>query len=322
MLPVFTIVPILMTHTFPHRHLLDIEPLSKDDILALLDRAARYAEQNRSPRKKIDKLAGKTVVNMFLESSTRTRTSFEIAAKRLGADVVNFNAALSSINKGETLLDTLRVVDSMQVDAIVMRHQENGAPEFISQHVKAAVLNAGDGSNAHPTQALLDALTIRRHKNRLEGLTIAICGDVEHSRVARSNIRLWKKFGSTVRLFSPPQFAPKDLGALGVQAYPNMAEALRDADVVMMLRIQNERLGKGEFAMPVEEYHALYGLDHAKLKPARPDVIVLHPLPMNRGVEITDELADDRQYSLFFEQVEMGVAVRMACLDMLLSAQI
>jgi aspartate carbamoyltransferase catalytic subunit len=307
-----------MTYTFPHRHLLDIEQLSKNDILALLDLAARYAEQNRSPRKKIDKLAGKTVVNMFLESSTRTRTSFEIAAKRLGADVINFNAALSSINKGETLLDTMRVVDAMQVDAIVIRHQENGIPKFISQHVNASILNAGDGANEHPTQALLDALTIRRHKGKLEGLTVAICGDVEHSRVARTNIRLLNKFGAKIRIFTPPKFAPKDLSALGVTAYPTMAEALKDADVVLMLRIQNERLAGGEFTMSSEEYHRLYGLDHDKLKAAKTDVIITHPLPLNRGVEITDELADDPTYSLFFEQVEMGVAVRMACLDMLL----
>ncbi|MDD5586783.1 MAG: aspartate carbamoyltransferase catalytic subunit [Alphaproteobacteria bacterium] len=309
-----------MTIPFSHRHLLDIEQLSPSDILTVLNLADRYAEQNRSPDKKIDKLAGKTVVNMFLESSTRTRTSFEIAAKRLGADVVNFNAALSSINKGETLLDTMRVIDAMQADAIVIRHQENGAPEFVSRHVQASILNAGDGSNAHPTQALLDALTIRRHKGRLEGLKIAICGDVEHSRVARSNIRLFKKFGAEFKIFTPPQFIPKDLGSLGVTACLTMEEALQDADVVAMLRIQNERLTGSEFTMSVAEYHKQYGLNHAKLKAAKPDVIITHPLPMNRGVEITDELADDAKYSVFFEQVEMGVAVRMACLDLLLSA--
>jgi aspartate carbamoyltransferase catalytic subunit len=309
-----------MTIPFSHRHLLDIEQLSRADVLSILDLAERYAKQNRSLQKKCDRLSGKTVVNMFLESSTRTRTSFEIAAKRLGADVVNFNAALSSLNKGETLLDTMRVVDAMQPDAIVIRHQENGAPEFISGHVKASVLNAGDGSNAHPTQALLDALTIRHHKGRLDGLKLAICGDVEHSRVARSNIRLFKKFCATINIFAPPQFAPKDLPALGVAAFDTMEDAIRDADVICMLRIQNERLASGEFNMPPDEYHRLYGLDHKKLKAAKPDVIVTHPLPMNRGVEITDELADDPKYSVFFEQVEMGVAVRMACLDLLLAS--
>jgi len=308
-----------MAYFFPHRHLLDVEQLSMADITAIIDLASAYAAQNRSAGKKTDKLAGRTVVNMFLESSTRTRTSFEIAAKRLGADVVNFNAALSSLNKGETLLDTMRVLDSMQVDAIVIRHQENGAPEFVSRHVAASVLNAGDGSNAHPTQALLDALTVKNRKGRLENLTIAICGDVEHSRVARSGIRLFKKFGAEIRIFSPPQFLPKDLDALGVKAFPTMSSALRDADIVLMLRIQNERLAEGELDMTVEEYHRLYGLDHAKLGAAKPDVVVIHPLPMNRGVEITDELADDPKYCAFFEQVEMGVAVRMACLDLLLT---
>ena len=308
-----------MAASFPHRHLLGIDPLTPADIAAVLDLATRYAEQNRSAHKKCDRLAGKTIVNMFFEASTRTRTSFEIAAKRLGADVVNFNAALSSVNKGETLLDTMRVIDSMQVDGIVIRHQENGVPETVTKHVKASVLNAGDGSNEHPTQGLLDALTINRHKGRLKGLTIAICGDVEHSRVARSNIRLFNKFGATLRIFTPPQFAPKDLTSLGVTACPTMADALRDADVVLMLRIQNERLAGGEFAMSGDEYHKLYGLDHAKLKAAKPDVIVMHPLPLNRGIEVTDELADDPQYSVFFEQVEMGVAVRMACLDLVLA---
>lgn len=307
-----------MTPPFPHRHLLGIDQLSKDDILTLLELGERYAAQIHYPAKKIDKWAGKTVVNMFLESSTRTRTSFEIAAKRLGMDVVNFNAALSSINKGETLLDTLRVIDSMQVDAIVIRHQDNGVPEMAAGHVNAAVLNAGDGTNEHPTQALLDALTIRRRKGRLEGLSVSIVGDVQHSRVARTNIRLLNKFGAAIRIFTPPQFAPRDASALGVTVCKTMEEALAGSDVVLMLRIQNERLTGGSFSMPASEYHKLYGLNHDKLKAARPDVVVTHPLPLNRGVEITDELADDPKYSAFFEQVEMGVAIRMACLDALL----
>ncbi len=309
-----------MSTTFPHRHLLDTEQLSQSDITAILDLAARYVEKNRSPNKKSDRLAGKTVINMFFENSTRTRTSFQIAAKRLGADVVNFNVAISSVNKGETLLDTVRVLNAMQVDAFVVRHAENGTPESMVPHVQASVLNAGDGSHAHPTQALLDALTIKRHKGTLEGLTVAICGDIEHSRVARSNIHLLKKFGSQVRLFAPPQFMPRDLKQLDVPVYDNITEAIKEADVVMMLRIQNERLAKGDFVMPVGEYHAKYGLDHEKLKAAKPDVIVMHPLPMNRDVEITSKLADDSKYSVVFEQIEMGVAVRMACLDLLLSS--
>jgi aspartate carbamoyltransferase catalytic subunit len=310
-----------MSRSFSHRHLLDIDQLSQADIEAILDLAGRYAEQNRSLRKKTDRLAGKTVVNMFFENSTRTRTSFEIAAKRLGADVVNFNAAVSSVNKGETLLDTARVIDSMQVDAMVVRHAENGTPAFISENVKASVVNAGDGSNQHPTQALLDALTVLRHKKTLEGLTYAIGGDIEHSRVARSNLALLKKFGAKVRLFAPPSFMPREVDKLNVTACATMDEAMDGADVVVMLRIQNERLSSGEFAMSVDEYHRLYGLTHDKLKKAKADVLVLHPLPMNRGIEITNELADDKRYSKFFEQVEMGVAVRMACLDLLLSAE-
>lgn len=307
-----------MTNAFPYRHLLDIESLSVSEITTVLNLAARYAERNRSPHKKCDKLAGKIVVNAFFENSTRTRTSFEIAAKRLGADVVNFNAALSSVNKGETLMDTMRVIDSMQVDALVIRHADNGVPETVAARVRASILNAGDGSHEHPTQGLLDALTVLRHKGRLDGLTHAICGDIEHSRVARSYIHLFKKFGASIRIFAPPAFMPRDLDKLGVTVCPTLEEAIRGADVVMMLRIQNERLASGEFSMPVQEYHALYGLDHERLKPAKPDVIVMHPLPMNRGVEISSDLADDPSLSVVFEQIEMGVAVRMACLDLTL----
>jgi aspartate carbamoyltransferase catalytic subunit len=302
---------------FPHRHLLGIEQLSAADISVILRLAERYVSQNRSAQRNNSRLAGKTVVNMFFENSTRTRTSFEIAAKRLGAEVVNFSADVSSVRKGETFLDTVRVINAMQVDAFVIRHPENGAPASVVPYVNASVLNAGDGSHEHPTQALLDALTIKKHKGRLEGLKVAICGDIEHSRVARSNIDLLKKFGSEVRLFAPPMFMPRDLKQLGVTAYDNMADALNGVDVVIILRIQNERLAQGEFAMPVEEYHKRYGFDHAKLKVAKPDVIVMHPLPMNRGVEITDELADDPKFSFIFQQIEHGVAVRMACLDLL-----
>jgi len=309
-----------MTRSFPHRHLLDIEQLSTNDIATILEKAGQYAAQNRSSHKKNDRLAGKTVINMFFENSTRTRTSFEIAAKRLGADVVNFNAAFSSVNKGETPLDTARVMDSMQIDALVIRHAVNGTPAAIAPHMKASVLNAGDGSHAHPTQALLDAMTVLRHKGKIEGLEYAICGDIEHSRVARSNIALLKKYGITARIFAPPQFMPHDLKELGVTACKTMKEAIKGADVIMMLRIQNERLAAGEFAMSADDYHREYGLDHEKMKAANPDAIIIHPLPLNRGVEITNELADDAKYSLFFKQTELGVAVRMACLDLLLGS--
>ncbi len=306
-----------MTHTFPHQHLLGIERLSVSDISAILERAAAYAVQNRSHQRKNNRLAGKTVANLFFEPSTRTRTSFQLAAQRLGADVVNLDIQFSSTKKGETLLDTVRTVDAMQVDAFVIRHHENGVPELIAQHVQASVLNAGDGSHEHPTQALLDALTMQQRKGRLEGLTVAICGDIEHSRVARSNIHLLNKFGAKVRIMGPAQFMPHDLATLGVEAFDNMNDGLRGVDVAMMLRIQHERLADGEFAISLKDYHERYGLTHDKLKVAKPDVIVMHPAPMNRGVEITDELADDPQYSVIFKQIENGVAVRMAALDLL-----
>lgn len=308
-----------MTTPFPHKHLFGIEQLSVEDINTVLELASGYAAQNRSAKRTCNKLTGKTVVTMFFEPSTRTRISFEIAAKRLGADVVNFDSAISSARKGETLSDTLRVLNAMQVDAFVIRHSENGIPITAAASVDVSVLNAGDGSREHPTQALLDALTIKLRKGRIEGLKVAICGDIEHSRVARSNIKLLKKLGAETRIFAPPQFMPKDLPQLGVKACETMAESIQDADVVIMLRIQNERLAEGAMAIPVEEYHRLYGLDHQKLKVAKPDVIVMHPLPMNREVEIASALADDIKISAVFQQVEMGVAVRMACLDLLLS---
>ncbi|NTU77309.1 MAG: aspartate carbamoyltransferase catalytic subunit [Alphaproteobacteria bacterium] len=307
-----------MTQPFPHRHLLDIEQLSASDIEFILQRAARYVAQNRSAQRKCNRLAGKTVVNLFFEPSTRTRTSFELAARRLGADVVNVPIEHSSTKKGETLTDTARTIDAMQVDAFVIRHPTNGAPQQVVSSVKASVVNAGDGSRAHPTQALLDALTMQRRKGRLEGLTVAICGDIEHSRVARSDICLLRKMGAHPRIVAPGSFMPHDLAKLDVPAFDNLSEGIRDADVVMMLRIQNERLAAGENILPTDEYHKSFGLDHFKLKAAKPDVIVMHPAPMNRGVEITNELADDPQYSVVFEQIENGVATRMACLDLLL----
>ncbi|MGE0108986.1 MAG: aspartate carbamoyltransferase catalytic subunit [Bdellovibrionales bacterium] len=305
--------------TFAHQHILDINSLSQDDINSILDLAKHYAQTNRSPNKKTDKLYGKTIANMFFENSTRTRTSFEIAAKRLGADVINFSSQTSSLTKGETMADTMRVVDSMNVDCFVIRHKEDGFHKQASGIVNGSIINAGEGISAHPTQALLDARTMLNHKPALESLRVAICGDVEHSRVARSNARLLQKFGAEVRFFAPPMFVPKDRDELGVTLFDSLEEAIENADVVMMLRIQNERLEEGETPLASNIYHEKYGLNHERLRHAKEDVIVMHPAPLNRGIEITSELADDEAYSVIFEQMEMGVAVRMACLDLVLS---
>jgi aspartate carbamoyltransferase catalytic subunit len=308
-----------MPYVFPHKDLLDIARLSAADILAILDLAKHYAAQNRSPKKKTPILDGKTVVNLFYEPSTRTRTSFEIAAKRLGADVVNVQIEQSSVKKGEALLDTVLNIDAMRIAALVLRHAEAGVPHFIAPQMKASVLNAGDGTNEHPTQALLDALVIRKHKKKLDGLIIAICGDVAHSRVAHSNMHLLSKLGAHIRLISPPYFAENKLAMPNIEMFDRMDTGLKDADVVMMLRIQHERLGTGEFDVSLHEYHRGYGLDHDKMGRAKPDAIVLHPQPMNRDVEITSALADDPKHSAIREQVENGVAVRMAVLDLLLN---
>ena len=304
---------------FTHRHLYSIEQLSRHDIEAIINLGAHYAERNRSDDKKCNKLAGKIVANMFFEDSTRTRCSFEVAAKRLGADVVTFTSKSSSMNKGETLSDTMRVLNAMRIDGFVIRHHDDGAVKEAVNYVDGSVLNAGDGKNEHPTQALLDALTILRHKGQISGLKVAICGDIKHSRVAKSNAILLGKMGAEVRYFSPPQFISADSSSLGVIVCDSLEQAVSEADVIMMLRIQNERLDANEFSMTGPEYHQKYGLNHERLKPAKPNVIVMHPAPMNRGVEITSELADDPRYSVIFEQMEMGVAVRMACLDLLLS---
>jgi aspartate carbamoyltransferase catalytic subunit len=309
-----------MPYAFPHQHLIDTDVLSKVDITALLDLADVYAKQNRSANRKIDKLRGKTCVNLFFENSTRTRTSFEIAAMRLGADVVSVPVAQSSTAKGETMLDTALTLDAMQIDTLVVRHRDEGVPEYIAKHIKAHVINGGDGTHAHPTQALLDAMTIRRHKGKLDGLTVAICGDLARSRVARSNIHLLKKFGATIRVIAPDYFMSDDYQNMGVEISKNLESGIRDADVVIMLRIQHERPGLSfDFASRAKKYIAAYGLNHTKLKAAKPDVIVLHPGPTNRGVEVTDELADDPKHSVIREQVEMGVAVRMAVIDLLVS---
>ncbi len=301
---------------FAHRHLLGIEQLSQQDILAVLDLAERYATQNRQQNKRSDALDGLTQINMFFENSTRTQASFEIAGKRLGADVMNMAMQASSIKKGETLIDTALTLNAMHPDLLVVRHPHSGAVKLLSEKVNCAVLNAGDGRHEHPTQALLDALTIRRSKGRLHRLTIAICGDIAHSRVARSNMFLLGKMENRVRLVGPKTLMPPGVDKLGVEVTDNMAKGLEGADVVMMLRLQKERMDGG-FIPSEREYYHRWGLDAQKLKAAKPDAIVMHPGPMNRGVEIDGTLADDINRSVIQEQVEMGVAVRMAVMDLL-----
>lgn len=282
----------------------------------LLDIADTYVEQNRKPNKTLSLLEGRTVINLFFESSTRTRTSFELAGKRLGADVINMSVANSSIKKGETLIDTAMTLNAMHTDVLVVRHSESGAVKLLSEKVNCAVMNAGDGSHEHPTQALLDALTIRRRRGKLQGLTVAICGDVLHSRVARSNILLLHTMGARVRVIGPPTLLPSSIDRFGVEVFHDMREGLKDCDIVMMLRLQTERM-QGRFVPSVREYFHFFGLDREKLAIARDDALVMHPGPMNRGVEIDSELADDLDRSVIREQVEMGVAVRMACIDLL-----
>ncbi|CAN5767794.1 aspartate carbamoyltransferase catalytic subunit [soil metagenome] len=301
---------------FPHRHLLGIEPLARADIEAVLDLAERYAALNRSPSKHAAALAGLTQVNMFLEASTHTQASFELAGKRLGADVMNFGAGGSSIRKGETLIDTAMTLNAMRPDLLVVRHGASGAVNLLAEKVNCAVINAGDGTHEHPTQALLDAATIRRRKGRLERLTVAICGDIAHSRVARSNIILLGKLENRVRVIGPPTLMPAGIERMGVEVHQDMAAGLDGADVVMMLRLQRERMD-GALVPSAREYSHRFGLDAAKLAAARPDAIVMHPGPMNRGVEIDGLLADDINVSVIQEQVEMGVEVRMAVMDLL-----
>jgi aspartate carbamoyltransferase catalytic subunit len=301
---------------YPHRHLLAIEGLEPPYIADLLDLAENYALLNRQGKTQRDLLKGRTLINLFFEDSTRTRTSFELAGKRLGADIVNMTVSNSSVNKGETLLDTASTLNAMHTDLLVVRHAQSGAPALLAQKVDAAVINAGDGTHEHPTQALLDALTIRRRKGSLEGLTVAICGDVLHSRVARSNIHLLLAMNSRVRLVGPPTLIPSEVAQLGVEVHHSMKTGLADADVVMMLRLQKERMTSG-LVPSSREFFRFYGLDAEKLAYAKPDAIVMHPGPMNRGVEIDSAIADDPLRSVIGEQVEMGVAVRMAVLDIL-----
>jgi aspartate carbamoyltransferase catalytic subunit len=301
---------------FSHPHLLGIEALAPSDITTVLDLAGRYVDLNRSAAKHTEALAGLTQINMFFESSTRTQASFELAGKRLGADVMSMAMEASSLTKGETLIDTALTLNAMHPDLLVVRHPQSGAVDLLAQKVNCAVLNAGDGRHEHPTQALLDALTIRRAKGRLHRLNIAICGDIAHSRVARSNILLLHKMENRLRLIGPPTLMPADIRDFGVEVYDDMAEGLRDVDVVMMLRLQRERMDGG-FIPSEREYYFRFGLDADKLAHASDDAIVMHPGPMNRGVEIDGEIADDINRSVIKDQVEMGVAVRMAAMELL-----
>ncbi|MBI5121739.1 MAG: aspartate carbamoyltransferase catalytic subunit [Rhodospirillales bacterium] len=301
---------------FPHRHLLGIQGLTAEEISFLLDHSDSYVDQNRRPGRKLDVLRGRTIINLFFENSTRTRTSFELAAKRLGADVINMQVANSSVTKGETLIDTAMTLNAMHADVLVVRHPDSGAVKLLSDKVNCAVVNGGDGTHEHPTQALLDALTIRRRKGRLSGLLVAICGDVLHSRVARSNIYLLNAMGARVRLVAPKTLLPVKAERLGAEISHDMAAGLKDVDIVMMLRVQNERM-QGSYIPSIREYFHFFGLDYDKLKEAKPDALIMHPGPMNRGVEIDSEVADDFERSVIREQVEMGVAVRMACLETL-----
>jgi aspartate carbamoyltransferase catalytic subunit len=300
------------------RGLLGIEELSRQEIEEILARAKEFQQQQHHGVRKSDLLRGKMIVNLFFEASTRTRTSFEIAAKRLGADAVSITASGSSVSKGESLVDTLNTLAAMRPDAIVMRHAASGAPHFLARHLPTPIINAGDGTHEHPTQALLDALTILDRVNSLEGLRVAIIGDIAHSRVARSNVHLLSKFGAQVVLCGPPTLLPPELEALapGVSLSWDMREAIAGADVVMMLRVQLER--QHETAFPAGEYFAFYGLQLEHIQLAKPDAIVMHPGPINRGRELSSEVADS-QRSVILNQVENGVAVRMAVLERVLN---
>lgn len=302
--------------SFRARHLLGIDHLKPDEIVSLLDLSEDYVSLNRRTVKHSDALAGMTQINMFFENSTRTQASFELAGKRLGADVMNMAVAQSSVKKGETLIDTALTLNAMQPDLLVVRHPHSGAVNLLAEKVNCAVINAGDGRHEHPTQALLDALTIRRAKGRLQRLTIAICGDIAHSRVARSNLILLGKMENRIRLIGPATLMPAGVAEMGVELYEDMREGLKGADVVMMLRLQKERMDGG-FIPSEREYFHRFGLDAEKLALAAPDAIVMHPGPMNRGVEIDGTIADDINRSVIQDQVEMGVAVRMAALDLL-----
>jgi aspartate carbamoyltransferase catalytic subunit len=299
---------------FAPRHILGIEGLSPEEITCLLDAADGFVALNRGREKKNDTLRGLALINLFFEDSTRTRTSFELAGKRLGADVINMSVATSSMHKGESLIDTAMTLNAMHPDVLVVRHPHSGAVELLSQKVTCSVINGGDGSHEHPTQALLDALTIRRRKGTIGGLVVAICGDIAHSRVARSNIHLLTTMGARVRVIGPPTLIPPMIDRMGVEVFHDMTQGLKDVDIVMMLRLQLERM-HGTYVPSLKENFHFYGLDQAKLAAAKPDALIMHPGPINRGVEIDTSVADDIDRSVITEQVEMGVAVRMACLE-------
>ena len=297
-------------------HLLSVEDLSIPEVDILLNKANFYEDANKQKGKIEKTLKRSTVITLFFETSTRTKTSFELAAKRLGANSIGINASASAIKKGETLIDTAMTLNAMHADVLIVRHPDSGAVKLLSEKVNCAVINAGDGTHEHPTQALLDALTIKRNKKNIKNLNIAICGDVLHSRVARSNILLLSKLGARLRVIAPPTLIPKNIENLGIEVFTDMKKGLVDCDIVMMLRLQMERM-KGLYVPSTKEYFKFYGLDHEKLKKAKKDALIMHPGPMNRGIEIDSSLADNLDRSLIHQQVEMGVAVRMACLEML-----
>lgn len=301
---------------FPHRHLLGIAQLSAADISLILDEAEGWLEFNRGPRRRLDRMAGLCQVNAFFENSTRTLLSFEMAGKKLGAEVVNMHVAQSSVQKGESLVDTAQTINAMRPDIFVMRHGEDGAAAQVAAVMDCPVVNAGDGRGEHPSQALLDALTIRRRFGRVEGLTIAICGDILHSRVARSNMLSLTRLGASVRVVGPPSLLPSDLPS-EIASFTDFDAGIARADVIMMLRIQRERMQSALSETLGAGYHAAYGLDRARLNACAPDAVVMHPGPMNRGIEISGDVADDPERSLVLQQVEAGVAVRMAILDLL-----
>ncbi len=305
-----------MASDFSRPHLLGIKGMDAATINQILDLAEHYVEADYSDHAFAEKCRGRALANLFFEPSTRTLASFELAGKRLGMDVITLPVAASSVHKGETLSDTAATLDAMGVDLLVLRHPETGAAQAVARQVSCSVINAGDGTNEHPTQALLDALTMRRHKGRLEGLVVAICGDLKHSRVGRSNFHLLRTMGATVRAVAPKAFVPDDAAELGLEVFDNLERGLEGADVVMMLRLQKERMAVAELPSPVA-YFAAFGLDAERLKKARPDAIVMHPGPLNRGIEIASDVADDPARSVILDQVRLGVPLRMAVLDLL-----
>jgi aspartate carbamoyltransferase catalytic subunit len=304
-----------MSAGFRHHHLLSIADLDQRDVNQILDAAELFIEVSRRPVRKVPTLRGKTVINMFFEASTRTRTSFELAGKRLSADVVNISGSSSSVSKGESLLDTCKTLEAMRPDLVVIRHSASGAPQFVAKRVGCSVINGGDGAHEHPTQALLDAFAIRKALGTLSGLKVAICGDISHSRVARSNAALLRLFGSEVRFCAPRTLMPSSASALGAQVFHELEPALEDADVIMLLRLQHERI-EGPLLPSLREYARQFGVSARHLERAAPRAIVMHPGPMNRGVEIHTALADSER-SVILDQVEAGVAVRMAVLYLL-----